>query len=273
MNALTKTTSTAVGFTDPNYDPFAAAAADMGGFRGNFLGHDGNSGDYTYGPAADKKELDLGTQLAVNMTTVGRGWICWVDGEVADETMVNIMEGSPPAASTLADHGPYQKYEDGSEDGWVEQSTVEFRHLETGELFLFKAAGKSKNRAIGNLLADYAKVWKTKPGQVAVIELGDATFEPKVGKEGGPKKKIGKKHAPVFKIVGWISNDEFEELAGVAAAAEKNEADASADTGADDASNYEEQVTESTKVAAAEQTPATTQTAAPTGGARRGKRF
>jgi hypothetical protein len=244
-NELTTSTKNALGFpTGDGPDPFAKAAKDMGGTHAQFLRFDGNNGDYTYGPDEDKKELDHGDQIACNMATFKRGWICWKNGEVADEIMVEVIAGEPPAASTLKDHGPYQKYDDGTEDGWQEQASVEFRGLENGELFLFKVSSKGARRSMSALLDSFAKVYRQKPNQVPVIEIGATSFEPKVGKGDGPKKKVGKKYAPNLKIVGWIPADEFLALAAQAdAATTQDSSGENAPSGEDDPKNYTEQTT------------------------------
>jgi len=275
---LTTAQSTALGFPigGDGPDPFARAAKEMGGTRANFLKFDGNNGDYTYGPDDDKKELEHGDQLACNMATFKRGWICWKEGEVADEVMVPVVEGEPPAAATLKDHGPYASYDDGSEDGWTEQASVEFRDLESGMLFLFKVSSRGAKRAMSALLQDFSKVYRQKLNQVPVIEIGATSFEPKVGKGDGPKKKVGKKYAPSLKIVGWVPAAEFLELAakGDAAAAEEAPAEQPAgDSGAEDPSNYQtEPAAEPVAEPVAKEDRVTPPTAAPTS-ARRNKRF
>jgi hypothetical protein len=253
MNALTKATTTALGFSmSDGPDPFATAAKEMGGTRANFLAFSGDNGDYTYGPKDDKKELEHGTQLACNFGgSFKRGFICWKESEVVDEQMALVASGEVIAESDLKDHSPYEKYEDGSEDGWVEQASIEVRNLDTGELFLFKVTNSSSRRAMGGLAAEFGKVYRQKPNQVPVIEIDAVSFEPKLkGKDGkASNKKVGKKYAPVLKIVGWIPAEEFLALAeqgdAAAAAAEKGEeapppATTKATAEAENPANYEQ---------------------------------
>jgi hypothetical protein len=264
-NDLTTTNGGAVA-TQADYDPFAAAAAEMGVFAGSYLKFSGNDGDYTYGPEASSKTLEHGTQLAVDMSTFNRGWICWKEGEAIEEVMVPILEGAPPPQATLTDHGPYATYQDGTKDGWTEQRSVSLHLLDTGELFVWKATSKSALRAFANLVNDYAKVYRTKPGKVPVIEIGATSFEPKVGDKGGPQKKIGKKYAPVINIVGWLANEEFLALADAGTRAAAEAAEASRDAGEENDAAHYEQAQETV------QEPKTT-TAAPVEGGRRAKRF
>ena len=261
---MTTTSNNQVGFPT-NSDPFAKAARDLGVNEGSFLRFDGNTGDFTYGPKDDTKDLAHGTLLAVNMTTFKRGWICWKEGEAVEEVMVPILEGEPPAETTLTDHGPYETYDDGTSDGWQSQNGIELRSVDTGEMFTYKGTSKSAGRAFGNLLDAFAKVYRQKPNQVPVIEISANAFEPKVkGKDGKPGKKIGKKYAPVLKIVSWMPMSEFLALIDVAAAAAEKATDSTDTTGADDAANYATEGTTDASQENGEQTEV--------GGARRGRR-
>jgi hypothetical protein len=241
-NEVTKTANSSLAFPTDGPDIFAKRAADLGAIQGSFLKFDGNSGDFEYGPKDDAKEVTHGTLVAANMTTFKSGWICWVAGEAVEEIMVPILEGEPPAEDTLTDHGPYVTYDDGTADGWQEQNGIELRLMNNGELLMFKSTSKSGKRAFGKLLQDFAKIYRQKPNQVPVVELSAQAFEPKVGKAGGPQKKIGKKFAPILKIVDWMPVDDFEALVASSsvAPAEKTE-------GEDDASNYANDSTETTE--------------------------
>lgn len=204
MNALVKQdTRTAIASADA-YDPFAIAGEEMGGSNAQYLKFNGNSGEYTYG--AEAEEMPHGTQLAVNMNSFRRGFICWKDSDVVDEVMVRVIDGKPPEKGELRDHGPYIQ-NDERKDGWAEQSAVEFRALDTGKAFTFKVSSVSAIRALGTLLKDYATEYKAHPGELAVVELGASSFIPK-------NKQWGKKHSPKLKIVGWIAEAELNGQSG-----------------------------------------------------------
>jgi hypothetical protein len=248
-------------------DPFAAAAAALGAGEGNFLKFNGNTGDFTYGQKDE--ELPHGTQLAADMLNFARGWICWKDGEVEDEIMVPILKGEPPLEHTLPDHGPYEKHDDGSEDGWAEQAKIGLRDVETGETYLYKTTSKSGRRALGQLLKDFSKLHRMHPGETPVVEISGQSYTPK-------DKKLGKKFAPIFKIVGWMNDADLAQLD------EGSDAPETAKGGADDPANYEQQqqqpaATETTATAAASrertETPTTQPTDAPAAAGRRAKRF
>jgi len=165
-----------------------------------FLKFDGNTGQYSYGK--DDDELPKGTRVAINPTEFKNGWICWKDGQVMEEIMVRIVDGKPPAKGDLTDHGPYED----EKDGWREQSSVAFRDIESGDEFLFKTSSKGGRIAVGNLVRDYGKGFARHPGELAIAELASTSFDAKDKKTG---KKLGKKFAPVFKLVDWQSEEEL----------------------------------------------------------------
>lgn len=191
-----------------NYDEFMDALASearslKGGGDGKaFMKFDGNSGDFSYG--ADDEPLDLGTKLAMNPRSYARGWVIWVDGDVVYENMVPLEEGAPPTKGSLPDHGPY-----GDDDGPVEQYTIDFKTLdEKGVEMVFQANNSSKRRALAALLKDFANTYKAHPGEVPIVEIDEREFETTGGKDSKSKRKY-KKHAPVFKIVDWMPEEEL----------------------------------------------------------------
>jgi hypothetical protein len=189
-------------------NPWADTADDMGVVSGQFMKFNSNNGDYTFG--SEGEEIPSGTRLIVDMNSLARGFICWVEEEVVDEVLVRAIDGKPPGEDELTDHAPeggYKKYEDGTEDGWAAQVKIVFRGMETGEDYTFKTTSKSGMRAIGALSQSYGRVFRQHEGEMPIVELSTSSFIPK------NNKKVGKKYAPVFKIVDWISEDEAAALA------------------------------------------------------------
>lgn len=200
-------------------NPFLAEAEAMGASSGAlYVKFDGNTGVYSYG--ADSDTLEKGTEVAINPNEFKRGWICWKDGEVMGEVMVRIIDGPAPAKDSLEDHGPY---DDPKKDGWREQSSIAFRDVESGEEFIYKTSSKSGRIGVANLIRDYGKAFQQHPGELAIVEVGSTSFDAKDEKG----KKLGKKYAPVFKIVRW--EDEADLIAKFEAAAAENEGDEDGD--------------------------------------------
>lgn len=188
---------------DSAYDPFAAAASDMGGGSAIYAKFNGNSGEFTYGAQAE--EVEVGELMAANVAGARRGWICWKDSEVVEEVMTPIAEGSPLRKDQLTDHGPYTKHEDGTEDGWSEQFSIEFRLLgesHDGVEITYKTSTKSAMRPLGDLIKQYSREYKNNPGKVPIVEFSKGDYMPK-------EKKHGKKYFPKFRITDWIDEDEL----------------------------------------------------------------
>lgn len=192
-------------------DYYAALAAEAEGYRGGgggalFLKFNGNDGYYSYG--ADDTDLPLQSQVAMNPRTLKRGWICWLGGQVKEEIMMSLEEGLPPAKHLLPDYGPY-----GKDDGWSEQKTIEFKTIDgDGLTLLFQANNKSKMNALEALMKDFARQYKANPGMVPVVELDENEFETQPKNEDGSKGRKVRKHAPKFKLVGWMSEEELLSL-------------------------------------------------------------
>lgn len=185
------------------FDPFAVAAGDMGGASALYAKFNGNSGEFTYG--SQSEEIEKGERMAANVAGARKGWICWVDSEVAEEIMVPIIQGVPPREDQLKDHGPYKTYDDGTKDGWSEQFAIDFRLLgeaHDGAEITYKTSTKSAMRPLGDLLKQYAREYKSHPGCVPIVEFGKGDYMPK-------EKKHGKKYFPTFKIVDWVDEDEL----------------------------------------------------------------
>lgn len=237
MNDLVTNGNKALAAFNGGGNPFTQAAEDLGVTEGVFLKFNGNTGEYTYG--ADQEELPDGSRLVAIMDSIARGWICWNDSEVIDEIMVSILDGNPPTEKDLPDHSPFEN----DEDGWSEQIRVVFKDVETGETYTFKTSSRAAMRAVGSLMKDYGRQFKNHPDENPVVEISSSSYMPK-------EKKHGKKHAPSFKIVDWMNNEEIENLV-------------SAESEQEDATNYE------TKAAPKEEAPK--EEAAPAG--RRTRKF
>ncbi|AXQ69770.1 nucleotidyltransferase [Caulobacter phage CcrSC] len=198
----TQLTTTSTGFMATTDDAFALlseVANEMGGGSGVFLKFNGNDGLFTYGATGD--ELPLGSQLAFNGMSLERGWICWKDEEVVGEEMVSFLTGKPKDKSQLPDNGPYES----NQDGWQEQMAVTFKMTEAPFHELsFKATGVTKLNAVKRLVQDYIKSMKANPGLIPIVEIDETEFESKAKGARGARK-----HAPVFKIVAWVTEQQL----------------------------------------------------------------
>lgn len=220
-----------------------------------YMKFDGTMGVFVYG--ADKSELEAGDQVVVDMFKFSNGFICWKDGKPIDEKMVSFEDRlsgvSPVDKDALPDYGPYAVYDDGSKDGWSEQYAVTM-YLTDGTKIVYKAAASTQVRALQQLLGSYVAGRKVHGDSYPVVELGANSFIPK------GSKKAGKKYAPTFKIVKYLSPEEFDDLQLTAQTTQQDDGDEAAQDEAD------------TPPAVVKATPApATAPASTTGG--RGRRF
>lgn len=200
-NAVTTQHNSLASAVDQDYDPFADDQEDVGGYQGQFLSFSGKTGEYTFGE--DEDEIEPGTTAYVDIQNLARGWICWDDGEVLDETMVRWLDGPPMPKRDLQDHGPHE--EEG--DGWKQQIVVPMYIPDEDDRFLLKLSSSSGYRNLVRFFQkDYGKEWKKHIGsdglpQVPVIKLDVDSFKAK-------DKKIGKIYYPDFEIVDWVDYSE-----------------------------------------------------------------
>lgn len=190
------------------YNPFLATADEMGARMSLlYTKFDGNTGKWTFGK--DNSELKSGTTVAFNHREIFNGYICWEDSTVKEEIMVNILNGGVPPKASLKDHSPNGDGEyTGEQDGWREQSSIQFKSLEDGKEFQFKTSSKSGRIAVANLVKAFGQQFQMREGKVAIIELGAQQFDAK----NAAGKKLGKKYAPSLRIVNWV--DEADLISG-----------------------------------------------------------
>lgn len=202
-NDLTTTRGNLPATNEDFFAMLEPEAASMKGGEGGkaFMKFSGMDGTYSYG--ADEVALEPGTQLIMNWKSYKRGWVIWVGGKVEHEEMVSFYEGAQPAKSNLPDLGPYAKG-----DGPVEQLTVEFATVEEPFVtMVFQANNKSKVRALGELMKSFIRDYKLHKDMHPVIEIDEYEFPAK--SDTGRKVTM---HAPKFKIVNWITDEQLAEL-------------------------------------------------------------
>lgn len=207
MGSLVPTTGNGLSIYEAPDNPWAEAAAAVE--TGAYLKFNGNTGEFTYG--ADDVALAYGSQLVGDLFNVAFGWICWKDSEPVEEVLVKILDGKPPLEHNLTDHGPY----DSDDDGWREATSLPMVLLcngedddsEAGTRLLFKGSSGSTVRGVRKLSGAFGKLFREHQGELPVIEISAESFQAR-------EKKYGKKWAPIFKIVGWIGEDELTALVG-----------------------------------------------------------
>lgn len=193
---------------DATNNPFLAAASGVGDFFGSRLSFDGNTGQILIGAKDDENEMKHGSVLVANLIAAEMGALCWVGGQLVDEVTFPIASGRElPILADLPDHGPYEKDEDGMEEGWQHVYRFQLYHEKDKEGFTFATSSKSGIRGVKKLLKAFGSKFPLKIGadgqyQYPVIEFTADSFKIK------DKPKLGKKWAPVFNIIDWIDAEE-----------------------------------------------------------------
>lgn len=208
-NALATTRGTAVAAQTDN--PWAKAAAGGGtGFVGQYVKFNGKTGEYTYG--TDDEEIAPGTQIIVDFDLITHGYQCWVDDAVVDRQSVPVASGQKIMENELDDHGPYEKHDDGSSDGWQPVHAMPFiiDYADDDNAYLLQLSSMGGIKALQKLYGAYGKTFQSKIDDdgnymLPFIELDEGSYKSK-------KKKVGMIHFPIFTIVDWIPRDEVAEL-------------------------------------------------------------
>ena len=166
-------------------------------------------GEWVHG--RDRALLPKGTVLAAHMQTLTAGWICWQDGQIADQRMGPVRDGFvPPKREELGmlDQQKWDSFDDGKpSDPWRLSNNLVMSDLETEALFTFSTSSKGGLSAIGELCKVYGKRVRSSPNEVPSVEFGMSSYQ-------HPDPKVGEVRIPVLKIVGWIATDKLPLIDG-----------------------------------------------------------
>lgn len=163
-----------------------------------------SKGDWLKGK--DEDPVDEGSRFTAIMDRLEIGWIKWEDSKPAAYNMGKLVEGfKPPRRKDLGDE---------NEDDWdVDEQTGKPRdpwqfsnHLilrevgTTGEddddLYTFATSSRGGINAIGDLCKNFGKIFRMKPDEWPIVEIG-------VDKYKHSNKAFGVIKVPTFTIVGW----------------------------------------------------------------------
>jgi hypothetical protein len=200
-------------------NPFTSLATEYNVPTGAFLKFSGNTGEYSY----KGQTIEHGSCFAFNMMEMRKGWICWKDGKPVEQFMVRVMSGeSVLDKEELPDHSPYKEGE-----GWQEQIGVPVRDLEGGEQLEINLSNISGRNALIRLASDFGTKVRMnidEEGQpkIPIVEVSASSFT--------SKNFPGKKWAPAFKIVGWMSVAELTLLSENAGTVDSAQHEPAADT-------------------------------------------
>jgi hypothetical protein len=166
-------------------------------------------GDYLAGQ--DEEKINHGTAVAAYMPSLSVGYMRWEVGKPVEYAMGPVGEGFvPPPRSELGhtDESKWDTFDDGRpRDPWQFSNALVLANLENDELFTFSTSSKGGLGAIGELAKTYGKRIRQKPDEVPIVELA-------VGSYQHNNRNYGEIRYPIFKVVGWVSNDKLPPLDG-----------------------------------------------------------
>lgn len=196
MNALTEVNTGGAIATQSAYDPYAAYGQEAAS-SGAFLKF--SKGEWLLGQ--NDEEVELGRRLVGNMAELSIGWIRWADGKPAERRLGLLGQGFKPEARDalgFTDQTTWETDKEGKPiDPWNFTNELPMADPETGEQMTLSVSSKGGIGAMGNLCKAYGKEYRSRDGQVPIIELGRDSYK---------HPEYGKTYVPVLTIVGWMEN-------------------------------------------------------------------
>lgn len=181
-------------------DMFAAfgEAATGRRFRGELLKF--AQGIWTVG--VDGKNIPIGTEVIVAMSTLKAGWTCWRNGSVVDEAMGLVADGyQAPERAELGDLDQEMwdlGADDKPRDPWQKTFHVEVSPKDDPSvIWTFTTSSWGGQSAIGSLSTDWARKIRHCPNAQPIVELDVGFFQIK------GKSHLGRIKKPMLSLVGW----------------------------------------------------------------------
>jgi len=142
------------------------------------------TGDYIYGP--QNVDVQDGSHWAVNLASLEHGWVCWGDGELLGQIMVDVRLPQPQRPPAVEGYGFEPQFG---------MSLACISGDDKGVEVIYKNNSLGYKKAFDQLLADIrARYIIDQQFYWPVIELNTSSY---------PHKKYGQIFEPIFKVVGW----------------------------------------------------------------------
>jgi hypothetical protein len=146
------------------------------------------AGDYIYGP--QNVDVQDGSHWAVNLASLEHGWVCWGDGELLGQIMVDVRLPQPQRPPAVEGYGFEPQFG---------MSLACISGDDKGVEVIYKNNSLGYKKAFDQILADIrARYMLDQQFYWPVIELNTSSY---------PHKKYGQIFEPIFKIVGWADAD------------------------------------------------------------------
>lgn len=165
-----------------------------------YMNFSGKRGTYTIGK--DKREVGPAELWVVNVTSFEEGWVCWKGGNPASTRLSNIYTGVPVVTPDADELGPFDSRKG---EGWFQAKAMVLRSCgEDSQQGYFKLNSVSGVAAIAEFIGEFAARAQAGEPCWPVVSLDVEEFE----------AQGYKNFKPVFNVMGWLSDDELERLAG-----------------------------------------------------------
>ena len=146
-------------------------------------------GEWVWG--SEEIDIEDSDELAVNMASYAKGFICWDDGVPIDEVMEIVATGRTVEKSHLDDHD----VESGSGNGWKGQTSVNLKILSDGRELRFSSTSKGGRTALSKLSKEFvSRLRRDENDLVPIVRLSGDSYK---------HKKYGNISTPVIEIVRW----------------------------------------------------------------------
>lgn len=146
-------------------------------------------------------EIPVGTEMAMNINEITRGFVYWKDKKQHGSRMENVWTGKKVVEKDLPElFDPAElKNDEKTKEGWAEQMTIPMKNLKTNEEFLFQASNRSSITQMDKFMVRLAQqaVMHDIETEAPLIRFNRAFF---IAKGNGEKV-----YYPKFDIVGWVS--------------------------------------------------------------------
>ncbi len=166
---------------------------------GIYINFSGKRGVYTMGQDGD--DADPGEMWLVNIGSIEEGYVCWKGGQPVAKRFASVY-GPKLAAPDPAEHGPFDSARG---EGWFSARAMMIRSVDRGIQGLFQTNTKSAVNEFAKLQRAIAAQMKAKEPRWAVIQLHKEGFV----------AQGQKNFKPIFHIVGWLSDDQLQEMSAM----------------------------------------------------------
>jgi hypothetical protein len=146
------------------------------------------NGEWVFGQS--NEEVQEGSQWAINLMSLQRGWCCWHDGQLLGQVMDSIQVPRPPCPAPV------------NGQGFAEQYSMELTCIhgdDAGTLVLYKNNSLGFKNAFADLMGKVrARYAMDRVNYWPVVELEMDSYD---------HKKYGLIYNPILKIVAWADAD------------------------------------------------------------------